>query len=631
MATDTDCIDDAEEYDAERFGGFSAEEVASRGRLDLTFKDAHVRSASARVKESGVLKFLRRWHTEDNPTPGVGGRPRIIDDHAILVGLMLLAQEHSPLFMRNLSVLFQHRLTPESRILLGLPAPDENPSGYRLERQRWEKNTNNTFHRILTLMDPFPMNRYVSLTYTQVQEILDAHDEHREQRMKKRLDTFTNAFLLMSFNEQPRRVRRASRNIDLSIDQTFIAPPTKKGYSKKKLAARVRAEAADDDPEPRSGPVDPFAGWYAKKDDSGRHDYTPGTRDSTSPEDSPTSYTWGWMVNTSVRVDSERPGTKRFPKLAMAVTLSLPNVGVSEEAVNVLRYALDTGLDAGIVSADKQYFALATVERLHQPVADLGFQVSTEYRIDRLGVQGGKAGAEYIEGDVYCPGMPQTLKDTNKEFMAGTIDNDTFRLRIEERRAFVLRNKEKPDAKGRTPKMCPALGNSPTVTCPVREMSKKAADKPRPGVNPEDVPEFLDKICKQHSVQFTEEDLIRQRQAFQYQSQEWEEFQTHARQSIESLHEGFKDPGTEQLELSGRRRVRGFAAAQVFTTILLVNYNLRKIASFLYNEVHGITPPVSPIVRRRDRLWYNPYTKTIPRESALELQRAGKLSPRLRT
>ena len=79
-------------------------------------------------------------------------------------------------------------------------------------------------------------------------------------------------------------------------------------------------------------------------------------------------------------------------------------------------------------------------------------------------------------------------------------------------------------------------------------------------------------------------------------------------------------PRYQRLAVSGDRH-----------TILLVNYNLRKIASFLYNEVHGITPPVSPIVRRRDRLWYNPYTKTIPRESALELQRAGKLSSPLRT
>jgi len=336
-------------------------------------------------------------------------------------------------------------------------------------------------------------------------------------------------------------------------------------------------------------------------------------------------------INTSVRVDSEQPGSTRFPKIAMAATLSLPNIGVSEEAVSVMRFALDTGLPPGIVSADKQYFANATVERLHQPVADLGFTPSTEYRIDRLGVQGGKAGAEYIEGDVYCPGTPQALKDTTKQFMAGEIGNDTFRQRIQERTQFVLRNKEKPDAKGRTPKMCPALGNSPTVTCPVREISTKAADKPRPGVDPEDVPEFLDNICTQHSVTFTEQDTIRQKQALPYQSKEWDNFHTHARQSIESLHEGFKDPGTEQMELSGRRRVRGFAAAQLFITILLVNYNLRKIASFLWDEEHGTTTPTNPIMRRRDRIWDNPYTKTLARESALELQRLGKLISPLRT
>lgn len=58
--------------------------------------------------------------------------------------------------------------------------------------------------------------------------------------------------------------------------------------------------------------------------------------------------------------------------------------------------------------------------------------------------------------------------------------------------------------------MCPALGNSPTVTCPIRELAKEAADKPRPGVASEDLPDFLDKICKQHSVTFTEQDDIRQ-------------------------------------------------------------------------------------------------------------------------
>jgi hypothetical protein len=210
-------------------------------------------------------------------------------------------------------------------------------------------------------------------------------------------------------------------------------------------------------------------------------------------------------------------------------------------------------------------------------------------------------------------------------------DKETFRQRVHERIAFALRNKEKTDTKGRTPKMCPALGNSPTVTCPIREMSKKAAEKPRPGVEQDDVPEFLDAICRQHSVTFTEDELIRTRQALPYQSKEWDDFQRHARQSVESLHQGFKDSGKEHLEDAGRRRVRGFAAAQVFTTIQLTNYNLRKIASFLYGEIYGTVKAQEPFTRRRDRAFYNPYTKTTPSESAIELQREGLLASPLRT
>ena len=85
------------------------------------------------------------------------------------------------------------------------------------------------------------------------------------------------------------------------------------------------------------------------------------------------------------------------------------------------------------------------------------------------------------------------------------------------------------------------------------------------------------------------------------------------------------------MELSGRRRVRGFAAAHVFITILLVNYHLRKIASFLWEAEHGAPAPKNPIMRRRDRVWDNPYTKTLASESAIELQRLGKLVSPLRT
>ena len=44
---------------------------------------------------------------------------------------------------------------------------------------------------------------------------------------------------------------------------------------------------------------------------------------------------------------------------------------------------------------------------------------------------------------------------------------------------------------------------------------------------------------------------VRVKQAFPFMSPEWDEFHDHARQSIESLHSGFKDDGKEVVASSG--------------------------------------------------------------------------------
>ncbi len=619
-------------------GGMSPAEILSRGRAHHPFTDPQVRKALERVDKTGILDRLADWRAADRAALGLGGRPAIITDRALLVGLLLLAQEHSPLWMRSLSELLQYRLSPVAQDLLGIPQSRPAFADQRLERNRWEKNTNNAFHRMLGLMDPFPMSRRRARTYVEIQAILDAHDTERERVMKERLDEFTRRFLTMTFNEQPRQHRRASKRIDISFDQTFIKPPTRKGFSKKKLHNRVSEErkALKEGRALTPGPVDAFLGWYPKQGE--RPDVPRGTADTTSPEDAKdkgySNLAWGWVANIAVRVDSERPDARRFPKLAVAATLSMPNVGVSEEAVSLMRasLSLDDELPAGVADADKAYFANALVERLHEPAVNLGFTPSTDYRVDRLGVRGGKGGAEYIEGGKYCPGMPQALKDATKDYAQATIDEATFRVRVKERKAFALHAKEKPDAKGRVPMACPALGPSPTVTCPIRELARNAAKKERPSVAEDDVPDFLDRICRQHSVTFTPEDNLDQNQAFPYMSEEWEEFHQHARNSIESLNAGIKDLGRESIEESSRRRVRGFAAAQVFVTVLLTNYNLRKIAAFISEELEKAAaaakgvPPKQPIRRRRDREWYNPYTKTTPRGMKPPLKRELELA-----
>lgn len=90
----------------------------------------------------------------------------------------------------------------------------------------------------------------------------------------------------------------------------------------------------------------PLALCKSKHDDEARLNLKPGTKDPTSSQKgkSNPALVCAWMLDTMVRVDSEPGGVKRFPKLALGLTKSLPNVGVSKEAVSLMKFALRTGL-----------------------------------------------------------------------------------------------------------------------------------------------------------------------------------------------------------------------------------------------------------------------------------------------
>ena len=601
-------------------GGITRAEVIGRGRIYQLIDEDTVALMESRVRKTGILEKLEEWRREDGLVTGLGGRPSLISDRAVLTGLLLLANEKAAMFITNLTALFQYRLHDASRELLELEPATGDYVGHTGEQSRWYHNTHRAFQRINALTDPFPQDRRKAKTYTEIQEILANHDHALEKKRKARLDEFTKLFLVMTFNEQPRAIRRASKKIDISFDQTYIQTPTTKGYSKKTLAKRVADETkAADTKTLTPGPVDAFAGWHVTS--GPRTDVPTGQPDLTTPKTkgsfSDSESKWGWVANIAARVDSESPENPRFPMLAVAATLSLPNVRVAEEAVSLMKASKATELQPGIGDADKQYWANSLAKRLHDPAFNEGFTPSTDYRIDRLGVQGGDHGALYIEGGAYCPGIPKAHQDATKDYKSGKIDHATYRERIKERKAFQLHQKERPDAKGRVVLQCPALGPSPTVTCALREFAKSIAKKERPSVDEADIPDFLDKICIQHSVSFNTAGMRRQKQAFQYGSPEWEEFHQYARNSIESLNSQIKAGGEEDLASAKRRRVRGLGAAQMMFTILTASFNLRKIAAFISDRIKAdakklTTGPVIRKVRRRDREWHNPYTGTYP-------------------
>jgi hypothetical protein len=602
-------------------GGITEKEILWRGRQRPGIDDDVVETAIRRVRASRTLELLHQWRVEDGYDPSRGGRPATIGAEAVIVAFLLLANENSALHIREAAALLQFRISAAMRERLNLPRPTTWLTSLTLASQAWEENIRSTLRRqILDPMDPYPTERYTAKSWERTQEILEAHDSEKAGAKKARLDEFMRRFILMTHGELNRDKRRRSPKMDLSIDQTYIKPPTSTGFSRKHLAEKVVAErrARETGRAFTPAPVDPFGGWHASGGE--RQDIKPGRGavDDTSPENpnKGVDLKWGWVVNIAARVDATMPAVERFPKLVAAATLSMPNVGVSEEAVKLMRFALGDDMEAGVVDADKAYFANALPERLHEPTRALGYMPSTDYRVERIGQpRKSVGGVQLIDGGMYCPSTPAHLLSAVGDYRSNKIDRATFDARRDERKLLQVHVKEQPNEKGKFRVSCPARGASPTVTCPIITMSPKATTKrDRPHVkNP---PDFLPAICRQHAVTMDVKDNIRDEQAFEYMSPEWESFHEHARQSIESLNAGVKDPALESMETASRRRARGFVAAGFFVTLLLVNYNMRKIAAFEHDErvreAQGAAPHKSKLIRRRDRLFYNPYTGTTP-------------------
>ena len=329
----------------------------------------------------------------------------------------------------------------------------------------------------------------------------------------------------------------------------------------------------------------------------------------------------GWAANVAVRVTADPSKPAPFPLVVMALTFSVPGVDVSKEAVRLMESVVSHGHTPGYAAADNEYWANATVENLHRPALKTGFQPLTRYRIDRLGVRGGYAGAQQVEGNHYCTAMPEAMKTASQDVAAGLIDHPTYQARINGRPSFILRNKERPAEDGTVNKMCPAHGPGATVTCPLREVHPTSSKKIKPAISERHLPKKPGRICTQTSVKFTGEEDLRYGQMLPYGTPEHEAMVTTARNSAEGTFGQLKNHGQENLSSSHRRSSRGYAAAQVFVTMLLVAFNMRRIAAF-QSQLDRPTKTYTS----EPSTFYTPYTDKRKDDS----RREGSSRPRVR-
>jgi len=115
-------------------------------------------------------------------------------------------------------------------------------------------------------------------------------------------------------------------------------------------------------------------------------------------------------------------------------------------------------------------------------------------------------------------------------------------------------------------------------------------------------PEEPAKICRQTAITFAPGTGVRYRQDLPYGSPAWQARYATLRNTIEGLNGYAKDPAHQALAQPGRRRVRGIAACSLFTALLLIAANIRKIRAWRALTASGKARTTRRARRRRASL-----------------------------
>ena len=131
------------------------------------------------------------------------------------------------------------------------------------------------------------------------------------------------------------------------------------------------------------------------------------------------------------------------PHLAERITLTpasaepqSPALGLVEEMVTENRIE--------ILIADRGY-TFAKAERWADPLRELGVDTVFDLHPDQRSTKGTFAGALLLDGSLYCPSLPEALKEIERLDQFATVEErKEFFAEIERRRIWEMRDHGKP-------------------------------------------------------------------------------------------------------------------------------------------------------------------------------------------
>ena len=473
------------------------------------------------------------------------GRPRPLPVRAVLAALVCLALDDRPLFLTEATRLLFCRLSPASRRLLGVTGTAATQQAFLAAYRR----VRYCFHAILETMDPSPLPKNRRLSEQDLKARTRQMTYAEVKAARDRLEAFINSLLEASISvltEQERAAFDGSAGLDATPVPLFSRGPSR----------RTGLCASD-----------PDGGWYVREGDH---------REREDDKGKPLRKI-AWALEATIAATARPPGAApACPNLAAGLALARPGEDPGGTGARVLASVVARGHKTGWLGYDRAY-TQALPGRFHLPARALGYSPVMDYRDDQLGIQASSGGALLVEGSWYCPALPEPLITTTARLRDHAVTRELYDQQIAARAPYQLKRKDGPDADGYQRLTCPALGTHPGLICPLRHASLSPRDGRPKVLQPPDEPP---RVCRQTAITIPPGTGARYRQDLPYASPAWHARYATLRNTIEGLNGYAKDPAHQALGQPARRRIRGIAACSLFTALLLMAANIRKIRAW---------------------------------------------------
>jgi hypothetical protein len=520
--------------------------------------DDTVAFAAALIDRSGVA--ARAEAVLAKPT----GRRRALPVRAVLTALLCLALDDRPLHLTEATRVLFDRISDASRALLGVTGAITGRRGFLAAYRR----VRYCFHALLSAADPSALPKNRRLTPEQLTAASRKMTPAQAKAARDRLETLINSLLEASVSVLD-DAERAACDGSAGLDATAV-PLFSRGPSR-------RAGLAASDPD---------GGWYVREGDHRDRENHKGK----------TLRKIAWALEATIATTARPPGARpQRPNLAIGLALARPGEDPGGTGTRVLSSVAARGHKTGWLGYDRAYTA-ALPARFHLPARALGYRPVMDYRADQLGIQANTQGALLVEGTWYCPALPEPLISATTDLRDHAIDTERYQDRITARGPYQLKRKDGPDTDGYQRLSCPAAGPRPALICPLRPASLAPRDGRAKIFDP---PRDPPKVCRQTAITIPPDTGARYRQDLPYGSPAWHTRYATLRNTIEGLNGYAKDPAHEALAQPARRRVRGIAACSVFTALLLMAANIRKIRACRAQAAEHHASDVARRARRR--------------------------------